>query len=160
MPRGGNLQHPRVVEGRLCRIKLRVLPAHRESRTADAVVVGCRSVIDAVAHRGKPAVGTRHSLTGPGNVKHLLMAATLVIQPALDDLHPVQVRAIGLLLRDHQELRQRVQFSALENSLGVITTGEKAQADARSAGGIDFAPLQGSENGLTGILLGPDCRQP
>ena len=94
--RRGNLDHPRVVECLLTRIKVRIGPHGTELGGADRVRPGGILDVHGVAHRGQLAVRPGPPVPGPRNVIDLLVSLTVSAQPSLDDLDAVEIGSLGV----------------------------------------------------------------
>ena len=160
-------------------MKVRIPPNGLQRRRANRVAVGGRRHVHRAAHgRRLASLGVHPAPIRQSQVVHPLRGLAVVLQPALDNLHPVQVRAQGILQGLHHEagrhiLLPRGKIAAHGHPVGVtcrdpigpfeirglkVPAAKEAQAQARPGAGVGLLAGEGSEDGLAGVGLGPDGR--
>ncbi len=103
-----DLDHPDVVEGALLRVEVRDPSSSRSSSgRADRVRVAGVGDVHRVAH-GRQLAVFASGLRSPDHddVVDLLVSLALGVEPALDHLDAVEVRAVGVAQRADQERRR------------------------------------------------------
>src|SRR5262245_10109721 len=135
-----DLDHPAVVEGGQGRIELRVAPDRVQLGGADRIGPGRIRHVYGAADRGHlPGLRIGLALARPGDVVDLLLQRAALVEPALDDLVAIEVRADRVLERGDEEgrclaLGRRGEVAPHRHALGV--------ADARR---IAVLSVAGSE---------------
>src|SRR6185369_10004866 len=120
-----DLDHPRVVERALRRIERRVGPDGDQLGRADRVRPRRAADVDRVADGRHLAVRVARAIPAPRDVVYLLVHAAVLVEPALHDLHAVEVRADRIAQRTDEEawraraLRRRLEVTAHRDALRV-----------------------------------------
>lgn len=172
-----DLQGAGVVDRRDLRVEVRVAPDLGQDPRADGVLVGAGRQVDRVADRRRVALGV---VLAPAGERHVvdLLAIAPVVEPDLDHLHAVEVGAVGILGGLQDEAR-RLGAGGLGRQVGShrhaggvgpgdpvrpaghrrreAPAAEHPKPHPRARGGEGLLALQGREDRVAGVLLGPDA---
>src|SRR5262245_21662164 len=172
-----DLDHPAVVEGGQGRIELRVAPDRVQLGGADRIGPGRIRHVYGTADRGHlPGLRIGLALARPGDVVDLLLQRAALVEPALDDLVAIEVRADRVLERGDEEgrclaLRRIGKVAAHGHALRVanlrrqavvrvagfeVPAAEKAHDHARASGRIGLLALHRIPQGRACVFFGPD----
>src|SRR4030095_7630750 len=94
-----DLDHAHIVEGLLGRIEIRILPEAGQHWSTDRICPGrALNVHRAADQRHLSSIRVGFAVARPSHVDDLLVCNTLAIEPAFDDLQPIKIGTVGVIL--------------------------------------------------------------